>query len=253
MRRPDLVIVMGLAVLAGVLAATVAGPVRIGAGIVLELLLTGYALATLVLGAGARARDGRAELLLCTLGGSLVVAALGGLVLDALPGHMDRLAWTLLLVCVTLAAVAATFVRDDSSGLAPAVSRRRLTPRGAVNAVCAVLALCLAVAAIVIARDAADRTPGFSQLSTVPASKAHDPRLIVGLTSHEAHDASYLLVISEDGRPVFRYRLRLEPGAHWEMHTAPVAASTRKVMVRVYRGGQPDLYTSFYPPAGVAS
>jgi uncharacterized membrane protein len=250
MRRPDLVIVLGLTVLAGVLAVAVGGPVRIGAGIVLELLLTGYALATLALGSGAR---GRAELLLCTLGGSLVVAALGGLVLDALPGHMGRLAWTLLLVCVTVTAAGAALLLEGSSERAPAMPRWRLTKRGAINALCAVSALCIAVSAIVIARDAADRTPGFSQLSTVPASKARDPRLIVGLTSHEAHATSYLLVISEDGRRVFRHRLSLEPGAHWEMHTAPVAARTRKVMVRVYRGGRSDLYTSFYPAAGVAS
>jgi hypothetical protein len=139
-------------------------------------------------------------------------------------------------------------VRELSSA---AGGGRRLT----VNALCAVVALGLAVAAIVVARNAADDAPGFSQLSTVPASKtARDPRLIVALTSHEAHEASYLLVISEDGRPVFRHRLRLDPGAHWEMHTAPVAAHTHKVLVRVYRGGgQPDLYTSFYPSKGVAS
>jgi hypothetical protein len=304
-RRPDLLIVIGLALLAGLLAVAVpAGPVRIGAGIVLELALTGYALAALVLGGEGR-RPEHAELLLCTLGASLVVAALGGLLLDALPGHMDRLAWTLLFVCVTLASAGAALVLDRRAASQGTVepraqqsrpatvepraqqsrppSRAVLEPRAqwsrsassmrvgartralslaaggggrlAVNALCAVVALGLAVAAIVVARNAADHAPGFSQLSTVPASKtARDPRLIVALTSHEAHKVRYLLVISEDGRPVLRHRLSLEPGAHWEMHTAPVAARTRKVLVRVFRGsGKPSLYTSFYPSKGVAS
>jgi hypothetical protein len=257
--RRDLPVVAGLTVLAGVIAASGADqPVRVVAAVLLEFLLTGYALMVLV---RTRVALSHSECALLMLAMSLVVAALGGLVLDVLPGHMGRVEWSALFVLVSVASVAAAAIierrraRSHDADETVRGPRRRATGlpslRTLLNTTLALFALGLAVAAVAIAQHAAARTPGFLALSAIPASNAHDPALRIQLSSHEPAAVPLRIVIREDGTLVLRRELRLAAGAEYRMSSRAVRPSTARVTVGVYRAGQTSaaLRTIFYPPA----
>ena len=94
-----MLIVAGEFILIG--SGIASGPVNIVFGVLLALVLRGYALSAAVF----RMRSVRtAERAALTLGISLSVAVLGGLVLDALPSGLETQTWLFLLGGVTVAA-----------------------------------------------------------------------------------------------------------------------------------------------------
>jgi hypothetical protein len=80
---------------------------RLVVGFLLALVLPGYGITSILL----KSRTlGLWERLLCVLGFSLVVSILGGLLLNFMPGHLDRSAWAVFdggfaLVCFILASL----------------------------------------------------------------------------------------------------------------------------------------------------
>lgn len=184
----DLLLVAALAILCGAVASLVdlAAP-RVVAGLALELVLPGYALNAL---ARPRMRLDGAQLLLGTLGASLAVSAVGGLALDVLPGHMGRIPWATMLTVVTVGAAAAARTwpprRLQEYSDAPPPQQpppERGSRRGRLPAECGLgaLALLTAAAAVAIAAGAADRTPGFAELSTLPSSSAAQPGMLIAV------------------------------------------------------------------------
>ena len=94
-----MLIVAGEFILVG--SGIASGPVNIVFGVLLALVLPGYALSAAVF----RMRSVRtAERAALTLGISLSVAVLGGLVLDALPSGLETQTWLFLLGGVTVIA-----------------------------------------------------------------------------------------------------------------------------------------------------
>jgi len=125
----DLQVTAGAAVLCALVLLVPAAPVRVTAGLLLVLVLPGYALTAALL---PRRSLGRPELALCALGLSLAVAALGGLLLNV-AGHLSRPAWDILLTAVTIACCAIAGRRrtgDDTSGQVPGAVRPALSWRG---------------------------------------------------------------------------------------------------------------------------
>ena len=101
-----MLIVAGEFILVG--SGIASGPVNILFGVLLALVLPGYALSAAVF----RMRSVRtAERAALTLGISLSVAVLGGLVLDALPGGLETQTWLFLLGGVTVVASVITLWR----------------------------------------------------------------------------------------------------------------------------------------------
>ncbi len=83
-------------------------PVNVVFGVLLALVLPGYALSA----AAFRMRSVRGvERAALTLGISLSVAVLGGLLLDALPGGLQIQSWLFLLGSVTVGAAAVALLR----------------------------------------------------------------------------------------------------------------------------------------------
>jgi hypothetical protein len=93
-------------------------PVRVSAGLLLVLVLPGYALTAALL---PRRSLGRPELALCVLGLSLAVAALGGLLLN-FAGHLSRPSWDSLLSVVTVGCCAIAGRRRTTDGTSSRVS-----------------------------------------------------------------------------------------------------------------------------------
>ena len=101
-----MLVVAGEFILVG--SGIASGPVNILFGVLLALVLPGYALSAAVF----RMRGVRtAERAALTLGISLSVAVLGGLVLDALPGGLETQTWLFLLGGVTVVASVITLWR----------------------------------------------------------------------------------------------------------------------------------------------
>lgn len=230
-----------------------ASPPRVGAGLILALVLPGYALVVLVFPARSLAAT---ELLGASIGASLVVSALGGLLLYAVAGDMSRTAWVLLLLAVTLAASAMGALRRDAPpARAEAVGPRVVYPpapraRMAFNHACAGAALVLVAVAVSVAREAADRAPAFAELSTVPVTRAGSSRLLIRVGSHEHRASPFTLVIKWNGARFDVSHPIVPAGGEWQLVSEPVPADSRRVSVDLYRPGArtPYLRNVYYPP-----
>jgi hypothetical protein len=246
---------------------------RIAAALVLVLGTPGYALTALIF--PSPRLDG-AERALTILGTSLVVAALGGLLLDVLPGHMSRAAWALMLAVVTLCATGAAALRPPPqedvapasvepetqaevradgwySSLARVVVNAALgilaLARTVVNVALGILALALAAGALALTLHSANRHVGFAELSTLPAPSAHKRQLLVRLRSDELHRTPFTITIREDRRVPRVSHITLGPGEEWRIVTKPLRRSTRVVRTDVFGLGavRPLLHNVYYP------
>jgi Protein of unknown function (DUF1616) len=289
-----------LAVTCGAIVASVDAPApRIVAAALLVLLLPGFALTACAF--PVRRLDS-VELLLSSLACSIVVGALGGLLLDVLPGHMNRLAWAVLLVAVTLLAAIGSLVRSTgrSGGSLPAgrvepevrpeaPKHRRLAVRllapialivlavlgrrsgrerpvpvltgkppparragvKTANRLLVILALLIVVASVAVARNAANSSPGFTELSLLPGS-SRPSVLVVHIASYEHHAESLRLTLSENGHLVAREKFRLAPGKSQRLILP--ASRSGVAVARLYRmrSETPSLHATYYPRASSA-
>jgi hypothetical protein len=252
--------VTALAIICSLVAWRVDTPaLRIAAALILTLAAPGYALSYLVF--PSRRLD-PAERVLTALGMSLVVAALGGLLLDVLPGHMSRGAWALMLALVTLCATFGVALRPPTADDLPTGSVERepdVSPsddrwysgrtRIALNLALGMLALALAAVALTLAVGSAERHTGFAELSLLPASQRRQPRLLVKLKSHELYPTPFTIVIREDRRVSLVSHVTLMPGEEWRILTGPLRVSTRALRAYAFRLGRttPLLSTVYYP------
>lgn len=287
--RVDLLAVAVLAVLCGALAGLVGTPaLRVPAALALVLVLPGYALGALVF--AGHTRDA-AQAALGALGGSLVVSALGGLLLDGLPGHMGRAEWATLLMALTVAAAAAAHLREGRAAVPARDEDSAATPREGsddarregnapergedsappppragggtrrwaararlyVNLAACVLSLCVATAAVLIARHSANRYAGFTALSARPQQTPAGTALLIQISSHEHRAASFSLVLERENRRLRTLSVRLRAGGERRLSFGPIAAGSGSVTAKLFRAGArtPYLHTVYYPPGGV--
>src|SRR5438105_2536956 len=114
-RSIDLLVVMGFAIVEVILALFV--PPNIVLGILalpFVCILPGYALASAVF---AKRALGIPEYLVFSLGLSLVIIILGGLVLNSTPFGLRASSWTVFLGCFTLCACSIALVRRQGQTL----------------------------------------------------------------------------------------------------------------------------------------
>ncbi len=231
-KRYDLALAAGLALVAiafalmGLKIPLLSGPLAA----VLVLLLPGYALTAAIypwptLGLPERA--------LLSLGLSLTLSALSGLLLNLLPGGLSRVGWTLLLAALTLAACAIAQVRR---GRRP----RRALPGpgpgpGWRNSLRYAPALLVLGSAFGVAVTGALNEPkaGFTQLWMLPVS-AESRTVQLGVRNSESAPTGYRLELRVAGQRVEQWeQLRLAPGESWETRaTLPEAGWAEAVLYR---------------------
>ncbi len=243
-----------------------ATPASIAGGIGLVLVLPGCAIAALVFRRGELRGH---ELVLCGLGISLVVGALGGLLLGGLPGDLGRTPWLIMLLAITFGALlgaAATSPRPVPGAInerTPIViarfededddlSTKRFLPP-VWNLLFAAIAVALAVGAILIARDAADESPGFTALSALPVrNDGAGPQLMISVRNEEKTDARYRLKISGGGSAAEERAFRLSPGQSKRVMVDAPPVGAGPVGVDLYRpaASRPFLRASYDPKLG---
>lgn len=234
--QSDLRVAVVAAVLCAILAVALPWEVaRLVAALPLALLLPGYAIAAATFG---KRPIGGAQQLMLSLAGSIAVLALGGVLLNYLPGGLRTLSWAILLVVVVLAASRGAALRRQAAAggeLRPTGPRPR-----AVDVACGGLALAVVVAALILAYTplSAGGAQGYTALWMLPAEGSGTVRVGVASSEHDAKD--YLLEVRAEGSPK-TYRFRLDPGS--ERVFAPQlqlpAAGTTQVVASLYQQDHP--------------
>ena len=234
----DLVIFSALAAMAMTLAllAPEIGVVRALVGLPLVLFAPGYAIVAAAFPAG---RLGTIERLLFSLGASLAVAALVGLLLHWTALGLRPAAWAVALGNITLVAALIALARRWRQ---PAADTRQrgagvtLAQGGLLG-----LAVLLVAGALLIARDGAiqQRATGFTQLWVLPNSATQIDSVRLGVNNREPGAIGYRLLVTASGTIIGSWpRITLGPDEQWEVTVAlptaqPPAATIEAVLYRL--------------------
>lgn len=234
----DLVICSALAAVAMTLAllAPESGPLRALVALPLVLFAPGYAL---VAAAFPASRLTTIERLLFSLGASLAVVALAGLLLDWTALGLRPAAWAVALGNLTLVSSLIALLRRRRQPISTAAQCRvSLTLRQAGMLSLAVL---LVAGVILIARDGAlqQRATGFTQLWVLPDSAAQADSVRLGVSNRETGQVGYRLLVTASGTIIGSWpRITLGPDEQWQatvtLPTAqPTAATVEAVLYRL--------------------
>jgi uncharacterized membrane protein len=234
-----LAVVLGDALAIALFLALGGGAVRVLVALPFVLVLPGLALTAALFPTGAL---DVAERLLFSLGLSLAITALGGLVLQLTPWGLRSASWALLLGLVTLAAGAAAFLRRRGRPRPEMIGQSRRGLSGAQALCCALAALVLAGAMAVTVRGAQDQVPvGFTQLWIVPAG-GDQSSVELGLSNREPDTTGFRVQFEVDGKVRRTWAPTLASGATWS-ETVPLPTDipqTATIEAVLYRADSPD-------------
>lgn len=241
MRRADLIVVIVLVVIAVglVLAEVNSKVVRLIFGLPLTFILPGYALTAVIF---SRANLQILDRIGLSLGLSLAVTALGGLLLTWSPWGLQPVSWAIYLGAISLGA----------SGIALAHRWQNTEPKAEINKsnlkiepsqVMFGLAILVAIGAVRMAYLEASQQESsrFTQLWLLSTERADT--IQVGIHSNEAGVEKYRLEVEAEKQIVFEASsIELEPGASWETTvTLPAElVEVSPVEARIYWLDGPD-------------
>ena len=202
--------------------------------ILLVLLLPGYALTEAVF---AAKKVSLAERIVFSLGLSMAITIVGGLLLNLMPPGLQSSSWAILLSVVTAVASIVAFLRRKN---APSISAEKPTNGIRLHqAALFGLALVVAVGAIGLAVKDASEDAGtrFTQLWILPAANSNPNTIRLGVHNFEAISMSYALRVSVGDRVLAEWNsISLAAGQSWETNiAAPTAAESHTVQAQLYR------------------
>lgn len=249
-RNKDLLIVSSLAVLAVIVSIISAGhtnALNAALSLPLVLFLPGYAFSAALLPDG---RAGLAERLAISLGLSIAIAGLGGLLLNFLPGGLTADSWRFLLLGVTLTAAVWAYVRrrlGRISGPGPLVTQISMREVALLSSAALLIGLALGFGALGIDPTTGSNTLGtgpFTQMWAVPAQNGQQTVVHLGLHNYEGESVSYMLTLEADGRVLAEWpQVTLQSGADWQAQAAlPQNFAGKEVTANVYRAGDAAPY-----------
>ncbi|HEY0601273.1 MAG TPA: DUF1616 domain-containing protein [Herpetosiphonaceae bacterium] len=232
-----IVSVLAVAMLALALLGWDGGVLRLVLGLLLVLVLPGYALTAALFPDPTLPRTDR---LLYTVGLSLVVTILGGFVLNWTPWGLRAQSWAVLLSYITLGGCVAAVMRRPVVVVAPQRSALRLSPGQAALFALAALTL---VGSVAIARSEAAQhpAPDVVQLWILPGDQLQTARL--GVITKGPTAGSYRLVVQRGGYTIREWpALTLKDDDRWE---ATIEISARQpgsgpIQARLYRADEPN-------------
>ncbi len=211
---------------------------RVLVGLPFALVLPGLALTSAAFPAG---RLEVAERILLSLGLSLAVTTLGGLLLDLTPWGLRPRSWVALLGLITVVAGGVALARWRQHPAAATPGRSGLSWAQAL--VCGLAALVLVGALTLTVRGAEGQaTVGFTQLWMTQADGGN-AAVDIGLSNREPDPTEFRLQFEVDQRVRRTWTLTLQPGETWEQAVAlpsdlPQAATIETVL---YRGDSPSV------------
>ncbi len=181
--------------------------------------------------------------LLLTLGLSICVDIVGGLILNVLPGGLRVTSWTFWLAGITLLGCAIGFFRRFAHPLPEAARNIRLLPN-----IQGVLALLLAILISVVSIDAnltsaRQSQSGFTQLWAVPVSSNEAPfAMEVGIQSQEMETKEYNVYVESAGKRIAAWSgVEIDPEKSWTTQLTFSKFPQRSVNVFVYLSETPNV------------
>lgn len=212
--------------------------VRVVAAVPLTLFLPGYAVAAVCFTPQELAPP---KLWTLSVGVSLMLLALGALLLNVFPFGLTTLSWAVLLVLVVVACCRGAALRRSRPGQRRSL---RISWRPSpLDAGLVALAALIAVGALVLAQRPlpAGNAVGFTALWMLPAN-SQENAVVVGVLSSEQDPREYTLQVAQSrkARPT-THRVSLDPG---EEKTFEIPVSRRlggraHVVASLYLSSQP--------------
>jgi uncharacterized membrane protein len=239
-RHPDLAATVMVAAFAALVVTLVPGlpALRTPFAALLLLALPGYSLTAALF--GGRAIDWPRRLLL-TIGLSISLSVVVGLLLNQTPLGLRASSWSVALLAVTCVACAvAVRLRREVPSL-PAVRRRRVPLPDLMFLLGAALLLFSAVA---LARTplTAKNVQGYTALWLLPGGGGETATVRVGIRSGELHTVSFRLVIRVGAKVAYERRLpAFQPGRQFEaiVRLGGAAGGRRPTVASLYRQNSP--------------
>jgi uncharacterized membrane protein len=218
-RSIDILVVIVITIVAIALAFTVT-PDNVPGRVLtssLVLVLPGYALTSALF---PRQALGIPERLVFSLGLSLAIVLLGGLVLNLTPFGLRAGSWAVFLTGITLGACAVALVRRRGQDISTSgwLGDIGLTFRQGLLLGLAALIVCGAVAVSIIGAER-QPSPGFTQLWILPVGGAANAKHVVrlGMSNTESKAMEYRLAVNMNGKVVKEWpAIDLSPNEKWE-------------------------------------
>lgn len=231
-KSPDLWLAGAVSALAIILTITgVSGPALIVFGLLLVFFIPGYTLVK-VLNVFSPAR---AESWLLSIGLSLLLTLVGGIVLNLFEGGLMPRTWAVWLGGLTLIFAGIVLSRPSYQP----VRKFKLPKVNPVQTGLVGLAVVLAVSAFMVARaGAAESTSSFTQLWLLPQASSQTT-VNLGISNQENTTVKYRLQLEAGGTVVEEWpSLELAAGQEWKT-TVNLPTGTAGVEANLYRLDQP--------------
>ncbi|MEU7870748.1 DUF1616 domain-containing protein [Dactylosporangium sp. NPDC049140] len=236
------------------------GPPAVVAGLLLTLVLPGYAM-TRGLFPGRSLSPIERGTLAVTL--SLAALALGGIGMFAGGARLSRLSWAELGVGVTVVSALVWYLRQRSrpdsnwstadtveQGAVPLRATTLSTRKAALRLAPLALAVLFVTVAGVVSWHSASRADAvaFTELSIVPAGPVEEGAaqrdVVIGVICHEQHTTQYTVKIHDNGSFQASFTPRVRNDATWAVTTAVPATGT--ITAELYREGDTMPYRSVH-------
>ncbi len=209
----------------------------------LVIVLPGYALTSALFSGLA---PGIPERLVFSLGLSLVIVILGGLLLNLTPFGLRTSSWTVFLSGITLAASAVALIRQrkESRAVSAWLGMRGIgfTFRQGLLIGLAALIVCEAIAVSIVGAERQSYS-GFTQLWILPVGGTANV-LRLGVSNMESTAIEYRLVVNVDGKAVKEWpSIDLNPNEKWQATLVLPQArhvGSAKVEAMLYRVDTPN-------------
>jgi hypothetical protein len=239
-----------------ILAVIPIEPLRAVAGILLVLVLPGYAFAEAAL---ATTRRDPATRLVVVVGASIVIAILAALVLDRTPWGIRREAWIGVLAALTTVGILYARRRSCPATTVTELSMPRLRP---VATVVLIAAGGLVIGAFHVATTAARHETALTQVWLLPTrSKPGDPVVQVGVRATNpivnapggvtgGGHVALKLRLQSSGQIIAAWRtLVVESGVAWHVQVhVPASLRDRELQAVLVRGRQERRASLWLPP-----
>jgi uncharacterized membrane protein len=245
-RRFVLLVLTATAVCIAVCLAVHLPALRAVAAAPLVLLLPGAALVTAIDPWSARLR--KSERLYWSVGSSIGIAILGGLVLNEVT-RLSRFSWCVFLAIVVVATSVVCWDRSGTPGEHYVATRKThgLKPRSVVLLVCAAGLLAGSIVFSQLNSSQATRE-NFTELWMIPRpviAGDYAKRLQVGVSNHENAHETFIVTLTTNGRTLRSWRLLLKNGQSWQKTlprpheetiyaTVAIASDVNKVLSSVH-------------------
>jgi uncharacterized membrane protein len=244
----DLLAVSGVAVLAVIVSVLSGGrpnALVVGLSLPFVLFLPGYSFSAALLPDG---RAGLAERIAMSMGLSIAIAALGGLLLNVLPSGLTAASWRFLFLGVTLTGAAFAAWRRThgcTSGPGPLVDKISIREAVLLSSAALLIGLALGLGALGMdPTDPARNDAPFTQFWAVPAPSGEQSIVHIGLHNYENERVTYFVTLEAGGRVLAEWpEVTLENGSDWRAQAAlPRHFASQEITANAYRAGETDPY-----------